>query len=294
MSRLGVATALAMVLAGPHVCGAHSDEDRAAISQAVTSYVEAFNAADAAKLAALWSPEGIYTSRTSGEEIQGREALEEEFEAIFADGEPRELKVATESIEFVSPNVALERGTAIVSGPGDATSETRYRVIYVRRDGQWLIDRVTEDEVVPQVSHYEQLKELEWLIGKWVDEGDGITIETECKWTENQNYLYQLYKISTLDGQEFSGLQIIGWDADQKQIRSWLFDSDGGFVSGTWQKRDDRWVVQAVATLADGGRGSFTSIFRPLGEGRYAWQKVNRVVDGQLLPNMDEVVVTRK
>jgi hypothetical protein len=49
-----------------------------------------------------------------------------------------------------------------------------------------------------------------------------------------------------------------------------------------------------VATLADGGSGSFASVFRPLEDGRYAWQKINRVVDGQLLPNVDEVIIKRQ
>ena len=135
---------------------------------------------------------------------------------------------------------------------------------------------------------------MEWLVGEWVDAGEGFTIDVTCKWTENQNYLSRTYTVSSEDGAASSGLQIIGWDAKQKLIRSWLFDSDGGFIKGTWAKRDDRWVVQAVATLPDGGSGSFTSIFRPTEDGSYTWEKINRVLDGQLLPNVDEIVVRRK
>ena len=65
-------------------------------------------------------------------------------------------------------------------------------------------------------------------------------------------------------------------------------------INGTWTKRDDRWVVQSVATLADGSTGSFTSVFRPLDDGNFTWQKLNRVLDGKLLPNIDEIVVQRK
>ena len=294
MRQITILNVLAFVLAGANVCSAQSDADRAAIEKAISSYVTTFNARDATKLAALWSPEGVYISRTSGEQVIGRKAMQQEFAALFADSAAPRLKVSTDSIEFVSPNVALERGTATVLGPDDAASETRYRVVYVRRDGQWLIDRVTEDDVVAQVSHYEQLKDVEWLIGNWNDEGGGIAIETQCKWTENQNYISRTYKVTSDQGVESSGLQIIGWDAKNKQIRSWLFDSSGGFVNGTWHKRGDRWVVQSVATLADGGSGSFTSVFRPLENGRYAWQKINRVVDGAILPNVDEVIIQRQ
>lgn len=294
MKQITVVSMLAILFASPGVAGAWSDADRAAIENAIESYVTAFNARDAQTIAELWSPEAVYVSRTSGEQVTGREAIREEFATLFAQPDAPRLKVSTESIEFISPNVALERGEATAIRPDEATSETRYQVVYVKRDGRWLVDRVTEDDVVPTTTHYDQLKDLEWLVGTWVDEGGGITIETECKWTEKQNYIYRTYKVTGEAGVESSGLQIIGWDAKKEQIRSWLFDSEGGFIEGTWNRRDDHWVVQSVATLADGGTGSFVSIFRPLGEDRYAWQKINRVVDGQILPNVDEVIVRRQ
>jgi uncharacterized protein (TIGR02246 family) len=266
----------------------------AEIAAASQSYVAAYNARDVAKLVSHWAPKGIYISRTSGDQVVGREAMTEEFTAVFAAENLPTLAAITESIEFISPNVALERGTATVTHAEDDVVETDYRVVYIKRDGAWLIDRVTEDEIIVRPSHYDQLKDLEWLVGEWVDAGEGFTIDVTCKWTENQNYLSRTYTVSSEDGAASSGLQIIGWDAKQKLIRSWLFDSEGGFINGTWTKRDDRWVVQSVATLADGGTGSFTSVFRPTEDGNYTWQKINRVVEGSILPNIDEIIVQRK
>lgn len=263
------------------------------IEVAIQSYVAAFNAKDAKKLASLWSPDGVYISRTSGHRVSGRDAMTAEFAAILTAEDAPQLAVATESIEFISPNVALERGAATVRR-GDATEETTYNAVYVKRDGQWLVDRVTEDEIEIRPSNYEHLKDLEWLVGEWIDDGDGVTIEVECRWTKNQNFLSRTYTVSTAEGLDSSGLQIIGWDPKNSQIRSWLFDSDGGFVSGEWNRGDDRWVVQSVVTLADGASGSFTSVFRPTPEGDYTWQKINRVIDGRILPNIDEVVVRKK
>ena len=164
----------------------------------------------------------------------------------------------------------------------------------MKRGGKWLIDRVTEDEIITRPSHYQQLQGLEWLVGEWVDAGEGFTIDMNCKWTENQNYISRTYTVSSEDRAQSSGLQIIGWDPKQKLIRSWLFDSNGGVINGVWTRRDDRWIVQSVATLADGETGSFTSIFQPSEDGNYTWQKTNRVLGGKLLPNIDEVVVQRK
>ena len=263
------------------------------IRAAVESYVAAYNARDVEKLVAHWSPDAVYISRDSGDALQGHEEMIAEFSAVFAEQSVPKLAVTTESIDFISPNVAVERGTALLSYGEKETSETRYRVVYIRRDGTWLIDRVTEDETAVD-SHYDKLKELEWLVGDWYDEEEGFDVEISCSWTKNQNFISRTFVVSNDSEVESSGLQIIGWDAQKQQILSWLFDSDGSVVTGTWNKREDRWVVQSVASLADGGSGSFTSIYRPLEDGNLAWRKINRVLDGEILSNIDEIVLQRK
>ncbi|QDS97555.1 YybH family protein [Adhaeretor mobilis] len=270
------------------------DEDTAQITAAIQSYVAAFNARDVEKLANHWSPNGVYTSRTSGEQSVGREAMVEEFTAILAGESFPKLAVATESIEFISPNVALERGTATVAHSEDEVVETTYSVVYVKKDGTWLIDRVTEDEMVVELSHYENLKDLEWIIGEWIDETDGVKIEITCRWTENKNFISRTFAVSNAEEVESSGLQIIGWDSKEKKISSWLFDSQGNIITGTWAKRDDRWTVQSLASLAGGISGSFITVFQPLEDGTYTWQKINQVVDGELLPNIEKSIVRRK
>jgi hypothetical protein len=131
-------------------------------------------------------------------------------------------------------------------------------------------------------------------VGEWADDSGESTIETVCQWTRNKNYLSRTFKVSKDDEVSWSGLQIIGWDAGSKQIRSWLFDSDGGHVAGTWTQRDEHWIVQSVGTLADGGKGSSTSVFRQLDDSKYGWKKINRVVDGEMLPNIGEIIIQRK
>lgn len=269
-------------------------QDEATVRQAVESYVKAFNARDAKALAEHWSPQAVYTSRTSGEQLVGREAIAKEFTEMFAGENLPTLAVATDSIEFISPNVALERGTAVVTHHDETTSETTYSVVYVKHDNKWLVDRVTEDDVVVEDSNYDQLKGLEFLIGSWVDAGDGVRIRSNCQWTKNQNYISRTYRV-TEDGEvTSSGLQIIGWDAAEEQIRSWLFDSSGTFVKGTWSQNKGNWINTSVATLADGASGSFTAVFRPIDDNSYGWQKINRIIGGQLMPNVNEVIVERE
>jgi hypothetical protein len=131
------------------------------------------------------------------------------------------------------------------------------------------------------------------MIGNWVDQAGKGVVATECHWARNNNFIIRSFTVSVGMSIDMAGMQIIGWDPARKQIRSWVFDSDGGFNEGTWQKVDGQWTVQTTATLPDGRRASSTSVMKPLDDNSFAWQQVNRVVDGELLPNIDEIVIVR-
>jgi uncharacterized protein (TIGR02246 family) len=280
------------------VIGAEADRqtaDEAAIRKAVESYMAAFNQGDAKALAAMWSPEAVYTNPLSGEQVVGRDAIEKQFANIFTETKGIKLAAKTEAIQFVSPNVAVEQGTAKVIRPDQTPEESAYTAVYVKRDGQWLLDRVTEEDVpAPVPSHYEQLKELEWMIGKWVDQDDQATVVTECSWAKNNNFLTRSFTIQIRDRIDMAGMQIVGWDPSTKQIRSWVFDSDGAFGQGTWTKKDNRWYIQQHGVLPDGRKSSAVNIVTRVDDNTCTLQSVNRVVDGELQPNVDEVVVVRE
>jgi len=154
--------------------------DEAVIRKAVESYVASFNKGDAKALAALWSSAAVYTNPLSEEQVVGREAIEKEFAGIFANAKGARLEAKTDTIQFISPSVAVEYGTAKVTLPDQAPEETEYTAVYVKHETQWLLDRVTEKETPVVPSHYEQLKCLEWMTGRWVDQDDEATVVTEC------------------------------------------------------------------------------------------------------------------
>ena len=269
-------------------------DDRMAIRQAVESYVAAFNEADAKGLAAMWSPEAVYTNPLSGGQVVGREAIEQQFAGIFADSKGAKLEATTNSIDFISPGVAVESGSAKIKEADQVVEESEYTAVYVKRDGKWLLDRVTEEEVIEVPSHYEQLKDLEWMVGHWVDQDDSATVVTDCNWSRNENFLIRTFAVQIGDNIDMSGMQIIGWDPAAKQIRSWVFDSDGGFGMGTWKKKDNRWYVQKRGVLPDGRRSSAVNIFTQMNDSTMTLQSINRMLDGDLLPNIDEVKITKE
>ncbi|HTQ39484.1 MAG TPA: SgcJ/EcaC family oxidoreductase [Pirellulales bacterium] len=272
-------------------------DDEAAIRAAGKTFIDAYNARDAKKLAAQWSPEAIYIDPLTGEQTVGRDEIEKVFADAFSDKQDAKLEVDLGSIEFVSPNVAIVRGVAHVVRPGAEPEDSDFTSVRVKRDGQWLLDRVSEveKEKTPP-SNYEHLKELEWMIGSWHDDDPrpSVEIQTDCAWTKNKNFLTRSYAVAIGDDVRQSGMQIIGWDPVAKQIRSWLFDSNGGFGEGTWKHKENKWFIENTATLPDGGKATSLNIMTKLDDDSFKWESTEREIDGELQPNVDPVVVVRK
>ena len=288
---LSIAAALAFPLLGQQPANQATDE--AAIRKAAADYAEAFNKHDAKALAELWSPDAVYLNRSTGEQAVGRAAIAEQFAAQFKDQPNVKMEVSIASVQFLSPNVAVERGTAKILEPNAQPEEIEYSAIDVKRDGKWMLDRVTdtEKEVVP--SQYEHLKVLEWMVGEWTTDAAGAEVEVDCHWTKNQNFLTRAFKIS-INGSDFSGMQIIGWDAAAKAIRSWTFDSNGTFAEATWEQRGGKWFIRNRGVLPDGRAATMINVMKQTGESSFTWQTIERTAGSELLPNLDEISIVRR
>lgn len=54
------------------------------------------------------------------------------------------------------------------------------------------------------------------------------------------------------------GMQRIGWDPQAKHVRSWVFDTAGGFGEGLWTPVGDAWVCKLTSTTPEGDSASAT------------------------------------
>jgi hypothetical protein len=138
------------------------------------------------------------------------------------------------------------------------------------------------------------LQNLAWLVGDWVDQSADAASEASVTWTKNKTFLTYTFKISMPNSDDLEGTQVIGWDPVVGEIRSWMFDSDGGFGEGTWSKKDDNWVVKFHQVLADGRQATATNIYTLVDNNTLVWKSVGRKLDGEFLPNIDEVTMARK
>jgi uncharacterized protein (TIGR02246 family) len=269
--------------------------DEAMIRKNAEAYVAAYNNRDAKALAAMWSPDAVYSDPSTGEEAVGREEIEKAFAETLSESKEAKLEVEVDAVRFVSPNVAIENGTARIVRPNEEPEESGYTAVNVKRDGKWLLDRVTEEAAAPPPpSHYEHLKDLQWMVGTWIDQDEDATVQIDCEWAKNQNFMHRSFAVVVGDEVDMAGLQIIGWDPIAKQIRSWVFDSDGGYAEGKWTRKGERWQIQQTGVLPSGSKSSAVNIMTPVDGDSFTWAAVSRDVDGDLLPNLDEVLVVRK
>ena len=140
------------------------------------------------------------------------------------------------------------------------------------------------------------LKELDWLVGDWSSETSkaGITLRTVCDWTANHAFLIRKFKVEGKEAILHGGTEIIGWDPRTNRIRSWVFDSDGGFGENVWVHDGNRWLIKYSGTLADGSEASATHILTNVDATTATVQSKDRVVNGTAQPDIPETELKRQ
>jgi uncharacterized protein (TIGR02246 family) len=288
-----VAAALMTARAGLAGQGKEHAAEEAAMHKNAEAFVAAFNKGDAKAVAAFWTPEGDFVDQT-GRHLKGRKAIEKAFQGFFAENKGAKLRINIASVRFATPAVAIEDGTTdVIPGDGGVPERARYTIVHVKQGGQWRLASVRESPYTPP-THSEHLSELEWLIGGWVDdEHKGEVAETLFSWTANGNFILSSFSASVKGIPVGSGTQWIGWDPKAKHIRSWMFESSGGFGEGVWTRDGDRWLVKTTFTQRDGKRVTATNVVTRLDANTLSWQSTNRTVDGKALPDTKAIKMKR-
>ena len=88
--------------------------------------------------------------------------------------------------------------------------------------------------------------------------------------------------------------QVIGWDPVAKTIRSWVFDSQGGFGEGTGSRKGNEWVVKLSSVLSTGEKASAINTYTYVDDNMFTFQSDGREVGGEPMPDIEAVTVVRK
>jgi uncharacterized protein (TIGR02246 family) len=266
------------------------------IRNLLKAVTDAYNRADAKELAARFTDDAVLFDQ-DGKEVQGRDAIGRRYAEAFGQGPTCKISGAIEAVHFLSPDVASVAGRfQLEDEKGAALSSGRYSLIAARKEGQW---RLAELRDIPSSSREasdkgEPLRDLEWLVGDWVDEGEDGKVASTVRWAEGRKFLVRKYSVQ-IDGEPSrSGTQWIGWDPQASQIRSWVFDSDGDFGQGRWTRSGNAWIVKASGITGDGLTTSSTQVIEPINKDSLKLQSTERIVGAELLPDIDEVVMVRQ
>ncbi len=268
--------------------------DEAAIRANEQAFVQAFNRGDAKAVAALWTPHGSLADN-QGRLLKGRQAIEDEYAAFFKQHPGATIEVAIQSLELPAPGTAIEDGMARVMTKDDTPpAASRYTAVHALVDGKWLMASVRESGVALP-SNYGRLQDFDWLIGKWETKAGDTTVHTLFRWMAHRSFLQREYTVRRGGLAESSGLQIIGWDPQAGQVRSWSFDSSGGHGTGLWTPVAEGWRIESRGVLADGTPTSSQDflIRVPDENDVLGWRSVNRKMGDQPLPDLREVVLER-
>jgi len=286
----GLAFAAAVVTAAAvHAAPESRVEDESAIRAAAKDYMEALDKGDAARLAALWTPDGHIVD-ASGQMLLGRATLSLDQPATPPDPASRpEFRIRETKLRFLTADVAVEDGTVEVVPPTGEPLTGRFSATWVRHEGTWKLGALREargDEPTAAAA----LADLDWMVGDWVVVDDHPAaekqpaIEVSTNWNESKTYLIRELRIPVEGAAPLTITQRIGWDPLSKSVHSWVFGSDGSHGEADWTRDGRSWVAKSRAVNPEGVQSTSLNIYTYDGKDRCVWKSLPTHVGSEHVP----------
>ena len=289
----------AQVQSPPAVAAAPASATTAAVEKSVretlAAYVAAYNQKDAAKLVEFFTPDGTLID-SDNVATRGREAIAQEFSEAFAEPSTYTLDGKIERVRLITPDVAQAEGVSRLVSPKEATIANQFVALLARKGDAWKIVEIRDypapaDSVTP----YERLKELEWMVGDWVDESEDVQVSSTVRWGQGKAYLVRDYSVQIKGEPATSGLMIIAWDPQTEQIKSWIFNADGSRGEASWTRAtDNQWVVKAHGSTGDGLPTSATQVISLVNKDAVKTSSIDRIVGGEIARDIEDIIMVRK
>ncbi len=177
---------------------ARPSEDEQAIRKDVEEYSAAYNKGDIEAAGRHWTDDAEYIN-DEGKTTKGRDAIVSLFKRGRVARKGNTFKATVQSVRILKPDVALEDGTVILTGPDGTPEKTRFTAVLLKSEGKWRISRVQD---LPSVADseeptpYQKLKQLEWLVGEWQDEEKDTNIHMTCRWAPVEAFWFRNTSLS--------------------------------------------------------------------------------------------------
>jgi uncharacterized protein (TIGR02246 family) len=266
-----------------------------AVRETLVAYVEAYNKRDPARIVDLFTQDGSLVD-SDNVATRGREAIAREFTDAFAEPSTYTLDGKTESVRLITPDVAQAEGTSRLVSPREATIAKRFVALLARKGDAWKIAEIRDYHApATSVTPYERLKELEWMVGEWIDESEDVRVSTTVRWGQGKAYLVRDYSVQVKGEPATSGLMIITWDPQPQQIRSWIFNADGSRGEASWTRAtDNQWVVKAHGSTGDGQPTSATQVISLINKDAIRTSSTDRTIGDEIARDLDDIIMVRK
>jgi hypothetical protein len=270
------------------------DTEKETINKRINAFVDALNKENPQALSSLLTDGVTCLNPITGQNVQGRDNVVKFFEMEFPLLKGKKLLFIESGIDFPSAGKAIVEGSSELTDKGMILRRQARRLELVKLNDTWYINAIKQIDVQLPPNMYGHLKELGWLVGDWKDKDEHVKITYSTQWDKFRNFLLQHYKIDTYGVEVMEGQQIIGWDPLENTIRSWVYDSDGGYGTGTWSKKDGNWFVKLHFVMSTGQKCSATNVYTKLDDKSYIYSSIDREVNGKKLPNIKPVTVVKE
>lgn len=257
--------------------------------------VDAYKKADAKAFAAVFTADGEYID-DKGIVFHGRKAIEDEFAAFFRETKGTSIEMELNATRSIAKGVVASDGVTRFR----KTSTTQpilgsCHLVCVQEGDTWLIASLHEDDPISKTgSHREQVSKLEWLLGDWIGEGPRSHVHFSCRWDDTGQYLLRDFSLQIAGEKKVSGTQRIGFDPSTGHLKTWIFDSAGGFSDGYFNQNGNSWVLKTSGVSRDGQIASTTVTITPIDKSRMTTETIDRVIGGVRVPDVEKLTIVRK
>jgi uncharacterized protein (TIGR02246 family) len=273
--------------------GPNREADKQAIEKLAKDFIQAFNKRDAAGIAAHWTAEGEFI-RNDGQPIRGKSEIEKGYADFFKTVKNKsQVEIQFDGINFPSADTAYSEVTLrLKNEEGEVVASSWRNTLLVREGGQWKVAMVREWD--RDVGLDANLSELAWLIGTWQAATKDREVTISYKWDDNKMFINGKYTVKEGAKVVESGTQIIGKDNAEGTLRSWTFQSDGGWGGGVWTREGKKWSVDVYGVTPEGKELTATSVYVHVDPATFTWQAVGQALNGEPIPDTQPLKVTKE
>jgi uncharacterized protein (TIGR02246 family) len=267
--------------------------EKAAVIANDKAYEAAYAKADVTALVNFFAEDAEYTA-DDGRMFKGRAEIEQAIRAGLMANKGSKLAINVDSVRVLGPDAVLEKGSTTVTSKSGEQSGALYTAVHVKNDGKWKISTLVETPL-PVATAGDHLAELAWLIGEWEDsdKANDLSVRSRYIWARGGNFITRNVTVTRAGETALEGWQVIGWDPIEEQIRSWTFDSEGGFADGRWTREGDRWLLREIGVAPDGSRTTADNTFTKVSADKVSWESNNRTLDGNPQPSIPRIEINR-